>query len=96
MKKTILFFIAIVSITVAQAQKCNAVFYNQDGKQFHIILNGVLQNVDPETNVKVADLAFEGNYKVTVRFADNSAANITKSIYMMDNNTEYSFEIKQN
>lgn len=96
MKKTLLFLFIALSISVLKAQKCNAVFFSQDGQKFQVVLNGVLQNLDYGTNVKVTDLSFEGNYKVTINFEDNQQASITKSIYMMDNNTEYSFEIKKN
>ncbi len=96
MKKILLFTAIILGVYVAQAQNCNAVFFNQDGSRFQVVLNGVLQNVNFETNVKVTDLKFEGSYKVTVIFENNQFASVTKSIYMMDNNTEYSFEIKKN
>ncbi len=96
MKKFLLFTAIILGTYLAQAQNCNAVFFNQDGSRFQVVLNGVLQNINFETNVKVTDLKFEGSYKVTVIFEDNQFASVTKSIYMMDNNTEYSFEIKKN
>lgn len=96
MKKILLFTAIIIGVYVAQAQNCNAVFFNQDGSRFQVVLNGVLQNINFETNVKVTDLKFEGSYKVTVIFENNQFASITKPIYMMDNNTEYSFEIKKN
>lgn len=96
MKKFLLFTAIILGTYLVQAQNCNAVFFNQDGSRFQVVLNGVLQNINFETNVKVTDLKFEGSYKVTVIFEDNQFASVTKSIYMMDNNTEYSFEIKKN
>jgi len=97
MKKLLLLatVISTMSITL-NAQNCNAVFFNQDGTRFHVVLNGILQNINYETNVKVTDLKFEGSYKVTINFEDATQASITKSIYMMDNNTEYSFEVMKN
>ena len=63
MKKTLLFLLLAASFSTLNAQKCNAVFFNQDGERFQVILNGILQNLDFATNVKVTDLSFEGNYK---------------------------------
>ncbi|MCB0402631.1 MAG: DUF4476 domain-containing protein [Flavobacteriales bacterium] len=96
MKKILLVFIAMISLSAIQAQNCNAVFFNQDGRAFQVTLNGILQNADYQTNVKVTDLSFEGNYKVTINFQDQSIATITKSIYMMEQSTEYSYELKAN
>lgn len=96
MKKIILLFVLAASSVVIHAQNCNAVFFNQDGTRFHVVLNGILQNINYETNVKVTDLKFEGSYKVTINFEEASQTSITKSIYMMDNNTEYSFEVMKN
>ena len=95
MKKLLLAFTIIISVAI-QAQNCNAVFFNQDGSRFQVVLNGVLQNVGFETNVKVTDLKHEGNYKVTIIFENNQYPPLTKSIYMMDQNTEYAYEIKKN
>lgn len=95
MKKLLLAFTIIISVAI-QAQNCNAVFFNQDGSRFQVVLNGVLQNVGFETNVKVTDLKHEGNYKVTIIFENNQYPSVTKSIYMMDQNTEYAYEIKKN
>lgn len=97
MKKLLLLAIVISTMSITlNAQNCNAVFFNQDGTRFHVVLNGILQNINYETNVKVTDLKFEGSYKVTINFEDATQVSITKSIYMMDNNTEYSFEVMKN
>lgn len=96
MKRILLLLIALVSVASIKAQNCNAVFFTQDGQSFQVVLNGVLQNVDFQTNVKVTDLAFEGNYKVTINFMDKQLPSVTKSIYMMDKSTEYSYEVKMN
>ena len=96
MKKTLLFLVVAISISTLSAQRCNAVFFNQDGEKFQVIVNGVTQNLDYSTNVKVTDLSFEGNYKVAINFENSQNGKIDKSIYMMENNTEYTFEIKKN
>lgn len=96
MKKIILLFLISSIFSSFYAQNCNAVFFNQEGKRFHLILNGILQNQNYETNVKITDLSFEGNYKVTIDFEDEQLPNIDKNIYMMEQSSEYTFNIKQN
>ncbi len=95
MKKTILFLFTAFTFYSLNAQKCNAIFFSQDGQKFQVILNGVLQNLDYETNVKVTDLNFEGKYKVTINFEDNQYASVDKSIYMVEQSTEYTYNIKK-
>lgn len=97
MKRTLLFAFILVSTSItAISQNSNAVFFNQTNTRFQVVLNGVLQNNSYETNVKVTDLKFEGSYKVTINFEDAVHPSITKSIYIMDKNTEYSYEIAKN
>lgn len=96
MKKILLFALVITTTITAMAQNSNAVFFNQTNTRFQVVLNGELQNNDYATNVKVTDLKFEGSYKVTINFEDAVHPSITKPIYIMDKNTEYSYEIAKN
>lgn len=96
MKKILSLLFVVAIFTSANAQKCNAVFFNQDGQKFQVTVNGILQNLDYSTNVKVTDLNFEGNYKVAINFENTQYPSINKSIYMMENNSEYTFNIKKN
>jgi len=96
MKKILLFIFAAFTLITSQAQNCNAILFNQDGNSFQVILNGILQNSNFETNVKITDLSFKGSYKVTVIFEDNKVPNLEKTIYMMESNTEYTYNIKKN
>lgn len=96
MKKALLFLLITGSFGSLLAQNCNAVFFNQEGKRFHLILNGILQNSAFETNVKVTDLSHEASYKVTINFEDEMLPNVEKTIYMVDPSTEYTYNIKQN
>lgn len=96
MKKLLSIFFVVAVFSSIKAQKCNAVFFNQDGQKFQVTVNGVLQNLDYATNVKVTDLSFEGNYKVAINFENTQYPSINKSIYMMENNSEFTYNIKKN
>lgn len=92
MKKTILLFVAIVSIAVqtfAQAGpnaglSSNLIVFSEDGQKFYLILNGIRQNNTPETNVKVTNLTMP-YYSTKIIFEDQSIPMIEKKmVYVQD------------
>ncbi len=94
MKKILLFTFLLGMFGFAKAQN-KLVVFNQDGKQFYIILNGIKQNAEPKTNVKIEQLTSEA-YKLKIIFADGATPDIDKSIYFADPNHEYVTEVKKN
>lgn len=79
-----------------RAQNNNLVIYSQDGLKFTLILNGIRQNAEPQTNVKVTGLNAP-TYQAKVIFA-NGMSDIDQNIYLMDggnpaSNTEFSSAI---
>lgn len=78
------------------AQNNNLVIYSQEGLKFTVILNGIRQNAQPETNVKVTGLNAP-NYQVKLIF-DNKLPDLDKNVYLMSGgentqNTEYNYSI---
>lgn len=97
MKKIIFTTIVLLSsLLTSFSQTCNAVFFNQEGDRFQVVLNGILQNSDFQTNVKITGLANQGSFKVKILFENQTLAPLDKSIYTMENNHEYNYEIKKN
>ncbi len=84
-------FLLIYSITFSQN---NLVVFTQESKPFYVIVNGIRQNMDPQTNVKIEGLPGEF-YKVKAVFADGKTADVDKSVSFMEKNQEYSLEIKE-
>lgn len=78
----------------AFAQYSNLIFFSENGEQFTIILNGIRQNPNPETNVKVTDLPAP-SYKLRVIFDDAALGQFDKSLNF-NQGTETTFVIKQN
>lgn len=89
----IFIFIALTAFT-SFAQKSNLIFFTENGERFQIVLNGILQNATPETNVKVTDLVAP-NYQVKVLFENKALGAINKNIFFNQGN-ETTYAIKQN
>lgn len=73
--KTKLLMLALIAFAMrASAQTGNLIVFTEGGEKFSLVLNGVLQNATPETNVKVTDLPgsvdYPTAYKMRIIFAD--------------------------
>ena len=74
MKKSLLlsaFLLLCGFINLSAQVTTNLVFFIQDPEPFSVVLNGVLQNQKPQTNVKVTDL-INPYYKVKLIFSNKS------------------------
>ena len=85
-------FALLLSISV-YAQNSNAVLFTENGERFQVVLNGVIQNTTPATNVKLTDL-IAPNYKMKILFEDKSLGEIDKNLFL-EANAETSFNIKR-
>ncbi len=94
MKHFFTFFalLLVSQLTFAQ-QSSNLVFFSEEGQQFYIILNGIQQNANPETNVRVTNL-IQPFYKVKVKFVDGVTPEIDKTINF-EQGTETTYTIKR-
>ncbi|MEI6898588.1 MAG: DUF4476 domain-containing protein, partial [Bacteroidota bacterium] len=98
MKKTTLYFLISMVImmipAISKAQMTNLVFFTEQGERFSVVLNGVLQNDKPETNIKITDLPAP-TYKLKILFADANIPELDKTL-MYQQGTETTFNIKKN
>ncbi len=93
MKHFFTFFILLfISQWTHAQQNTNLVFFSEQGQQFYIILNGIQQNPNPETNVRVTNL-IQPYYKVKVKFADGITPDIDKTLNF-NSGTETTYAIK--
>ncbi len=88
---------AAITLQTIVAQNNSLIVYSQDGLKFSLILNGIRQNTQPETNVKITGLNAP-NYQVKIIF-NSKIPDINQNIYLTDGaektqNTEYSYSIK--
>lgn len=81
MNRLLLSFLSFCFAFNLMAQNNLSVF-SEDGHQFYLILNGIRQNVNPETNVKVNGLTAD-YYTAKVIFVDESLLPIEKKTLMV-------------
>ena len=93
--KRILLLNALVIITVisgvAQATS-NLIIFASDPTPFYAIVNGIKQNPEPQTNVKITGLSNNQNH-VKIVFSDGNTADIDKNFYFESMNVEVTARI---
>lgn len=97
MIRTLSLFTIVLLISVSgalRAQYSNLVVFTQSGEPFTLVMNGIQQSPDPETNIRITGLNAP-NYKVRVRFANEKLAVINKTVYLQPE-TEATYEILRN
>jgi hypothetical protein len=94
-KYTTLLVLLVAFVTGAFAQGHNFVVFSEQGEKFYIVVNGVRQNNDPQTNVRVTGL--NGSvYAFKVIFADANLGELDKTLPMPAGPPmEYTFKIKK-
>jgi hypothetical protein len=92
MKNLILLTILLFLGIRATSQTANVVFFSMNGERFSVVMNGMLQNDQPETNIKITDLSAP-NFKVKIIFSDKRIPELSKTIYLNPGN-ETTYAIK--
>lgn len=88
-----LFFLLVMQLGL-HAQGSNLILFSEQGEKFSVVLNGILQNPEPETNVKVTGL-IAPQYKLKIIFENKSLADIDKNIFLAED-AEATYCIKKN
>ncbi|MES2589462.1 MAG: hypothetical protein V4622_10810 [Bacteroidota bacterium] len=94
MKKTILLLFATVfslSLGISQTNS-NLVVFSEDGNPFYVIVNGIKQNVEPRTNLKITGLTNPSNH-VRIIFKNESIPSLDKSIFFQEMGVEATMKI---
>ena len=91
--KYLVIILSFLLVNVAIAQKSNLIFYTENGERFQVIVNGVLQNSNPETNVKITDLVAP-NYQIKILFENKALGSVDKQIFFNQGN-ETTFVVKK-
>jgi hypothetical protein len=81
MKKllTIIFAIGLICPSFSQS---NLVVFSENGERFYLILNGIRQNENPETNIKIENLINQF-YSTKVIFEDGAVGEVIKKHLMV-------------
>lgn len=94
MKKLVIVSFLTLMFAQVSAQMSNVILFTENGERFTAILNGVRQNNEPETNIKITGLNAEF-YKLKVIF--ESAANGEKNFNLaIELGNESTYVIKKN
>jgi hypothetical protein len=92
MKRLLLLSLIILTYLGVNSQTSNLVFFTENGERFSVVMNGMLQNEYPETNIKVTDLPAP-SYKVKIIFDDKKLKEFNKTVYL-NPGTETTYAIK--
>ncbi len=94
--KKYLFLIALMTFSyIANAQNSNMTLFSENGERFSVILNGILQNASPETNVQITGLPAP-SYKVKIIFENQEIPDLDKTIYFQGSGVEATYRLIQN
>ena len=101
MKQRYLFglFACLLTFELAAQSTSNLIVFSQDGDPFYVILNGIRQNDQPQTNVRVEGLT-SNYYNLTVIFENGAYPEINKKNAPVTdydgNRAEVTYQIKSN
>jgi len=99
MKQFLLIVLVLCGGKLFAQPTSNLIVFAEQGEKFFLILNGVRQNADPQTNVKVTGLNAP-NYKAKIIFENNNLPDLDQTVYLMDGGNpmvgEYTYNIKTN
>lgn len=95
MKKKLLLICLVLGALSTKAQTSNAILFTENGEKFQVILNGILQNAKPETNVKMTGLVAP-NYKCRIMFEDKALGYVDFNMFFSEMGYEATWNIKKN
>jgi hypothetical protein len=94
--KKILFILSLFLLSItAFTQSSNLIVFSENGERFQVVLNGILQNAQAETNVLITDL-IAPSYKLKLLFIDANIPDLEKTIYFNDQYSQVTFKLKLN
>jgi hypothetical protein len=96
MNKRIFFALLMLSFAIkgfAQMES-NLIFFTQQGERFYLVVNGVRQNSEAETNVKVTGVIAD-QFMVKIIFDDGSLGEVDRNVFITPG-TETTYNIQRN
>ncbi len=94
MKKSLLFlsFSMVTFLNFLAQTTSNLVVFAEDATPFYVIVNGIKQNVEPQTNVKITGLTNPAN-QVKVIFKNTSLPSLNQQVYFQEMGVEATMKI---
>lgn len=86
------FILLFVCYFYSLSQNNDIVVYSLESEPFYVVVNGIRQNVDPATNVRVKNLNGEF-HRLRIIFANEQYSPVDQSINFFEQNTEVKIEM---
>jgi hypothetical protein len=93
MKKIVTILMSFVALSAVAQPISDLVVYTTEPDPFYLILNGIKQNDEPMTNVRVTDLN-QPVYDARILF-ESGTIRIDKKIYFAEPGMEYVYKVKE-
>lgn len=93
MKRTLLALFVLPLAQLVNAQTNNLIVFSEDGHPFHLIVNGVAQNANPETSVRVDGVSTQSN-RLKFIFDDDTYGSADKTVFLSEWGKEYTYKVK--
>jgi hypothetical protein len=94
MKKFLLLLVLLHCNVFSYTQISNVILYTDNNEKFTVILNGIIQNTTPESNIKITSLQAE-YYKLKIKF-ENLAIGEKNFNLAVEVGSESTYSIKKN
>jgi len=85
----------LLTVAAVKAQTSNVILFTEYGERFQVVVNGILQNANPEPNVKIIGL-IAPSYKARIIFQDKTLGYLDFDLYLSQQGTESTYTIKKN
>ena len=96
MKKALLFTITLACMLFSYAQNtANLIIFTPQGERFQLVINGLLQNEYPKTNVKVEGINAT-NIVAKILFEDGTIPPLDIPVLYLTFGTEATYEVRKN
>jgi hypothetical protein len=83
MKKLFSLFIFLISSSFLFGQASKIAVFSENGEKFWVVMNGIKQNSQAQTNVKIEGLD-QPNYRLRIIFEDDKIKPVDQSVYTKD------------
>ena len=93
MKNLIVAVLTLLGLALFSQNKVDVIIFSEDGDPFFAYVNGIKQNVTPETNIKMLDLS--PNISLRLEFQNKAYPQI-KQNYPLEPGFTHTFRIKKN
>ena len=95
MRKIYLLLSFLVFTAMAYSQRSNLIVFSENGERFQVVLNGILQNAQAETNVMITNL-IAPSYKLKLLFENPNISDLEKTVYFNDPGVQMTMKLKLN